>query len=56
MKILTNKEYNDLLKNGKRFLPLKAKLDKIYLLLDEYDHGKNIYTVIRDIKNIIKEV
>lgn len=56
MKILKEQEYNDLLIKSKRFLPLKAKLDKINILIEEYNHGENIYTVMRDIKNTIREV
>lgn len=55
MKILKEQEYNDLLIKSRRFLPLKAKLDKINILIEKYNHGENIYTVMRDIKNIIKE-
>lgn len=56
MKFLKKQEYNNLLVNSQRYLPLKAKLDKINILIDEYNHGKNIYTVMRDIKNVIREV
>lgn len=56
MKILKNNKYNELLNKNKKYLPLKAKLDKIYILTEQYDHGKNIYTVMRDIKNTIREV
>lgn len=56
MKFLKKEEYNNLLKRSKRYLPLKAKIDKINILIEEYEHGKNIYTVMRDIKNTIKEV
>ena len=56
MKILKEQEYNDLLIKSRRFLPLKAKLDKINILIEEYNHGKNIYTVMRDIKETVKEV
>lgn len=56
MKFLKKEEYNNLLKRSNRYLPLKAKIDKINILIEEYEHGKNIYTVMRDIKNIIKEV
>lgn len=55
MKILKKEEYNNLLKRNKQILLLKAKLDKINILIEEYEHGRNIYTVMRDIKNIIKE-
>ncbi len=55
MKILKEQEYNDLLIKSRRFLPLKAKLDKINILIEEYNHGKNIYTVMRDIKDTIRE-
>lgn len=55
MKILKKEEYNNLLKRNKQILLLKAKIDKINILIEEYEHGKNIYTVMRDIKNIIKE-
>lgn len=56
MKILKEQEYNDLLIKSRRFLPLKAKLDKINILIEQYEHGKNIYTVMRDIKETVKEV
>lgn len=56
MKFLKKEEYNNLLKRSNRYLPLKAKIDKINILIEEYEHGKNIYTVMRDIKNTIKEV
>lgn len=55
MKILKEKEYNELLMKSKERLPLRSKLDKINILIEQYEHGKNIYTVMRDIKNIIKE-
>lgn len=55
MKILKEQEYNDLLIKSRRFLPLKAKLDKINILIEEYNHGENIYTVMRDIKDTIRE-
>lgn len=55
MKFLKEEEYNNLLKKSKYFLPLKAKLDKINILIEQYNHGKNIYTVMRDIKNLMKE-
>lgn len=55
MKILRKKEYNDLLTKSKEKLLFKAKLDKINILIEQYDHGKNIYTVMRDIKNNIRE-
>ena len=56
MKVLKKEEYNNLLKRSKRYLPLKAKIDKINILIEEYEHGKNIYTVMRDIKETVKEV
>lgn len=56
MKFLKEKEYTELLAKSKERLPLKAKIDKINILIEEYEHGKNIYTVMRDIKNTIKEV
>lgn len=56
MKVLKEEEYKDLLINSQRYLPLKAKLDKINILIEEYEHGRNIYSVIRDIKNTIREV
>lgn len=56
MKILKKEEYNNLLKKNKQILLLKAKLDKINILIEQYEDGKNIYTVMRDIKNTIKEV
>lgn len=56
MKILKKEEYNNLLKRNKQILLLKAKLDKINILIEEYEHGRNIYSVIRDIKNTIREV
>lgn len=55
MKILKKEEYNNLLKRNKQILLLKAKIDKINILIEQYEHGRNIYSVIRDIKNIIKE-
>lgn len=55
MKFLKKDEYNNLLMNSKQRLLLKAKIDKIDILIEEYNHGKNIYTVMRDIKNIIRE-
>lgn len=55
MKILKEKQYNELLMKSKEGLPLRAKIDKINILIEEYEHGKNIYTTIRDIKNITKE-
>ena len=56
MKILKKEEYNNLLMRNKQILLLKAKIDKINILIEQYEHGKNIYTVMRDIKNTIKEV
>ena len=56
MKILKKEEYNNLLKRNKQILLLKAKIDKINILIEEYEHGKNIYTVMRDIKETVKEV
>ena len=55
MKILKKQEYNDLLIKSRRFLPLKAKLDKINILIEEYNHGENIYTIMRNIKDTIRE-
>lgn len=55
MKFLKKEEYENLLKKNKQRLLLKAKMDKINILIEEYDHGKNIYTVMRDIKNLVKE-
>lgn len=55
MKILKKREYNDLLAKSKERLPLKAKLDKLNILIEQYDHGKNIFTVMRDIKDLMKE-
>lgn len=55
MKILGKEEYNNLLKRNKQILLLKAKIDKINILIEQYEHGKNIYTVMRDISNLIKE-
>ena len=55
MKFLRKKEYNELLIKSKQFLPLKAKLDKINILIEQLNDGKNIYTVMRDIKNIMRE-
>lgn len=54
MRFLKENEYNDLLINSQRYLPLKAKIDRINILIDQYNHGKNIYTVMRDIKNIMR--
>lgn len=54
MRILKEKDYNELLMKNKKRLLLKAKLDKINILVEQYDNGKNIYTVMRDIKNLIK--
>lgn len=56
MKILKKEEYNNLLKRNKQILLLKAKIDKINILIEQYEHGKNIYTVMRDIKETVKEV
>jgi hypothetical protein len=56
MKILNTNNYEDLLKKSQQRLVLKAKIDKINILIEQYDHGKNIYTVMRDIKNTIREV
>lgn len=56
MKFLKEKEYTELLMKSKERLPLRAKLDKINILIEQYEHGKNIYSVIRDIKNTIREV
>lgn len=56
MKVLKEEEYNNLLIKSRRFLSLKAKLDKINILIEQYNHGKNIYTVMRDIKETIREV
>lgn len=56
MKILKNEEYNDLLIKSKKYLSVKAKMDKLNILVEQYNHGKNIYTVMRDVKNTIKEV
>ena len=56
MKILKKKEYNDLLTKSKEKLLFKAKLDKLNILIEQYDHGKNIFTVMRDIKDLMKEV
>ena len=55
MKILKEKEYKDLLMKSKQRLLYRAKLDKISLLLDQHVHGKNIFTVIRDIKNVMRD-
>ena len=55
MKILKKEEYNNLLMNSKQRLLLKAKIDKIDILIEQYEHGRNIYSVIRDIKNLVKE-
>ena len=55
MKILREKDYNDLLMKSRERLPLKAKMDKLNILVEQYKHGKNIYTVMRDISNLIKE-
>ena len=55
MKILKKDKYEDLLKKSRQRLVLKAKIDKINILIEQYEHGKNIYTVIRDIKNTIRE-
>lgn len=55
MKILKKEEYNNLLKRNKQILLLKAKIDKISILIEQYEHGRNIYSVIRDIKNLVKE-
>lgn len=55
MKILNTNSYEDLLKKSQQRLVLKAKIDKINILIEQYEHGKNIYTVMRDIKNTIKE-
>ena len=54
MKFLREKDYNELLMKSKEILPLRAKLDKINILVEQYNHGKNIYTVMRDIKNITR--
>ena len=56
MKILKKEEYNNLLMRNKQILLLKAKIDKINILIEQYEHGKNIYTVMRDIKETVKEV
>lgn len=56
MKILKKEEYNNLLKKNKQILLLKAKIDKINILIEQYEHGRNIYSVIRDIKNTTREV
>ena len=55
MKILKEEEYNELLKKNRQRLLLKAKMDKLNILIEQYEHGKNIYTVMRDIKNIMRE-
>jgi len=55
MKFLKEKEYTELLMKSKERLPLRAKLDKINILIEEYEHGKNIYTIMRDIKDTIRE-
>lgn len=55
MKVLKEKEYNELLKRNSQRLLLKTKMDKLNILVEQYEHGRNIYTVMRDIKNIIKE-
>ncbi len=55
MKILSKEKYNELLLKSRERLLLRAKLNKIFNLIEEYDHGKNIYTVMRDIKNNIRE-
>lgn len=55
MKILKEKEYKDLLMKSKQRLLYRAKLDKISLLLDQHVHGKNIFTVMRDIKNVMRD-
>ena len=54
MKILKEKEYKNLLIKSKQRLTYRVKLDKINTLIEEYDHGKNIFTVMRDMKNIMK--
>lgn len=56
MKILKEKDYNELLMRNKQRLLLKAKLDKINILVEQYKNGKNIYTIMRDISNLTKEV
>lgn len=55
MRILKEKYYNELLMKNKQRLLLKAKLDKINILIEQYEQGKNIYTVMRDIKDTIRE-
>ena len=56
MKFLKKKDYDNLLMNSKQRLLFKARLDKINILIEQYEHGKNIYTVMRDIKETVKEV
>lgn len=55
MKILRKEEYNNIQMRNKQILTLRAKLDKINILIEQYEHGRNIYSVIRDIKETIKE-
>lgn len=55
MKILKKKEYNNLQAKNKQLLLLKAKIDKVNLLVEQYEHGKNVFSVMREIKNIIRE-
>lgn len=55
MKILSKEEYNEFLTRNKERLRFKAKIDKINNLVGQYEHGKNIFTVMRDIKNVLKD-